>query len=94
MKKPIERPKQAVALKYRPERDDAPFIAAKGSRETARKIIEVAKSNGIPIQEDETLTTLLMNLDLGEAIPPELYQVVAEIFNFIYKLDRESDPNG
>lgn len=89
MKKPVEKPIRAVALRYRPEKDDAPYIAAKGSRETARKIIEAAKNNGVPIQEDETLTTLLMNLDLGEAIPPELYQVVAEVFSFIYQLDKE-----
>ena len=87
MKKSFESPKQAVALRYLPERDDAPYISAKGSRETALKIIETAKNNGIPIQEDETLTTLLMSLDIGEQIPPELYQVVAEIFSFIYQID-------
>jgi flagellar biosynthesis protein len=90
MKKPLEPQKQAVALRYRPDMDDAPIVTAKGSRETARKIIEVAKSHGIPVQEDETLITLLMNLDLGEAIPPELYQVVAEIFSFIYQIDKDA----
>ncbi|MGV3489433.1 MAG: EscU/YscU/HrcU family type III secretion system export apparatus switch protein [Tuberibacillus sp.] len=95
MKKPIEKPIQAIALKYRPEQDDAPYVAAKGSRETARKIIETAKRYGIPVQEDETLATLLMALDVGESIPPELYQVVAEIFSFIYKIDKDkgSDPD-
>jgi len=92
MKKHVEKQAQAVALRYRPDKDEVPYVAAKGSRETARKIIEVARKNGIPVQEDETLLTLLMQLDVGDAIPPELYQVVAEIFSFIYKIDRGSDP--
>jgi flagellar biosynthesis protein len=88
MKEVNDQPKQAVALRYRPDRDDAPYVSAKGVRETARKMIETAKLYGIPIQEDETLASLLMTLDIGEAIPPELYEVVAEVFRFIYSLDQ------
>ncbi|WP_077615065.1 EscU/YscU/HrcU family type III secretion system export apparatus switch protein [Caenibacillus caldisaponilyticus] len=86
--KASEQVKRAVALRYQADRDEAPKVVAKGTLETAKKIIETAKAHHIPIQEDETLVALLIQLDIGEAIPPELYQAVAEIFSFIYQLDK------
>lgn len=83
--------KKAVALSYQNEKDDAPRISAKGTGETAEKIISVAKSNDIPIQEDVNLVGLLSQLELNQKIPEELYEVVAEVFAFIYQLDKEQE---
>jgi flagellar biosynthesis protein len=80
--------KKAVALSYDPDLSDAPVVTAKGVGETAAKIIEAANIHHIPIQEDSTLVNLLGKLTVNEKIPQELYQAVAEVFSFIYKLDK------
>ncbi|HEU5138543.1 MAG TPA: EscU/YscU/HrcU family type III secretion system export apparatus switch protein [Bacillales bacterium] len=80
--------KQAVALTYEQEKRDAPYVSAKGEGELAEKIIRLAKEHEIPIQEDQSLVSLLAQLNLNDAIPPDLYQVVAEVFAFIYRLDQ------
>ncbi|GGE42027.1 hypothetical protein GCM10011391_21010 [Pullulanibacillus camelliae] len=83
--------KKAVALTYHADKDAAPKLTAKGIQETAEKIIALAKAHNIPIQQDETLVAMLSALDLGEAIPPELYQAVSEIFAFVYTMDKEME---
>lgn len=87
MNKKNER-KQAIALKYHKDSQTAPTVIAKGKGLTAENIIEVAKKKDIPIQEDRNLVELLGQLEINEAIPEELYEAVAEVFNFIYHLDR------
>ncbi len=84
-------PKQqaAAALEYQPSKSDAPRITAQGRGEMARRIIEEAMKAGVPIREDPTLVELLMRLDLDDAIPAELYQAVAEILFFIYRLNEQ-----
>ncbi|MBL5779196.1 EscU/YscU/HrcU family type III secretion system export apparatus switch protein [Bacillus sporothermodurans] len=79
---------QAIALKYQSEIQDAPKVIAKGKGLTAENIIEVAKEKNIPIQEDHNLVGLLSQLEINETIPEELYEAVAEVFAFIYRLDR------
>ncbi len=81
--------KKAVALSYKQDNDEAPRLSAKGAGDTAEKIIELAKKNNIPIQEDANLVGLLSQLELNQKIPSELYEVVAEIFAFIYQLDKD-----
>ncbi|HEX6923757.1 MAG TPA: EscU/YscU/HrcU family type III secretion system export apparatus switch protein [Bacillales bacterium] len=80
--------KQAVALNYEQDKHDAPHVSAKGQGEVAEKIIRLAKEHDIPIQEDQSLVSLLAQLNLNESIPPDLYEVVAEVFAFIYRLDQ------
>lgn len=81
----------AVALSYESKSDVAPKIAGKGKGDLAKRMIQIAKENQIPIQKDDTLVELLSKLEVNETIPEELYQVVAEIFSFIYKLDSLSE---
>lgn len=81
--------KEAVALTYQPETSDAPKVIAKGKGKIAENILVRAAENGIPIQEDVSLMELLGKLDINESIPEELYQAVAEVFAFVYQLDRE-----
>ena len=81
--------KTAAALKYAPPSDQAPQLIAKGQGVVADALIRKAQEAGIPIREDRDLVQLLLQLDLGEEIPEELYKVVAEILAFIYQIHKE-----
>ncbi|MFB6497455.1 FlhB-like flagellar biosynthesis protein [Bacillus haynesii] len=81
--------RRAVALHYDEMKDKAPKVVAKGSGYTAEKIIEEAQKAGVPIQEDATLVELMRHLELDDHIPEALYEIVAEIFSFVYKLDEK-----
>ena len=81
--------KRAVALKYDPHQDNAPRLAAKGMGVAAEKILELAAQKGIPIKEDPDLVFSLMELDWHEEIPPALYQVIAEILAFAYRMNQD-----
>ncbi len=81
----------AIALSYDSTKHSAPRLTAKGKGVVAENIIKIAKEQNIPIQDDPTLVELLSQLKINETIPEELYQVVAEIFAFIYKVDKKLD---
>lgn len=83
----INKKKTAVALSYDPE-ETAPKIIATGKGHLAEKIINTAKEADIPIHRNEALADTLSRLELGSNIPPELYEVVAEILVFVDKMDR------
>ena len=74
----------AVALHY--DRTGAPRVIAKGKGTIGAKIIEVARSHDIPIEENETLAGALSNVEIGDEIPVELYKAVAEVLIFVLKL--------
>lgn len=77
----------AVAVKYDPEIAEAPIVVAKGEDHLAGRIKEIAKENKIEIVENKPLARMLYaNVDVGQAIPPELYQAVAEVLAFVYHL--------
>jgi flagellar biosynthesis protein len=78
-------PKKVVALGYQADRDAAPRILAKGSGEMAERILQLAREHQIPLKEDPPLVEILSALDLHQEIPPELYQVVAEILAYVYR---------
>ena len=80
--------KKAVALKYDRGKDVAPKVTAKGRGAVADKILALARENRIPIEQDSTLMEALYRLDINEEIPEELYQVVAELLAFIYRMNR------
>jgi flagellar biosynthesis protein len=77
----------AAALRYEPEKDDAPRLVAKGRGKIAERIIELAREHGVTIYEDHELTEVLSRLDLNQMIPPELYYAVAEVLAFVYRLN-------
>lgn len=79
--------KVAVALAYDKE-EEAPRIVASGKGYLADKILEVAKESSVPIHTDEKLTNTLSKLELGDYIPKELYEVVAEVMLFVDKMDK------
>ena len=82
-----EKPKQAIALEYDPK-EDAPKVVASGREILAEKIINKAKEADIPIHQDDKLANTLSRLEIGEMIPPELYEVVAEILVFVDAMDK------
>ena len=77
--------KTAVAVAYEPG-DKAPKILASGKGEIAEEII--AKENDIPFYKDNKLAETLSKLEIGDTIPPELYEVVAEILVFVDDMDK------
>lgn len=83
--------KEAIALSYRPGENSGPQVVAKGKGQIADNILEKATLHNVPIYEDPNLVELLGQLDLNEAIPEELYQAVAEVFAFVYRLDRQKN---
>jgi len=80
---------KAVALRYDPEKDQAPVVIAQGRGYIAQRIRELARESGVPLKEDSELVEYLMALDLYQEIPPELYAVIAEILAFIYSMDKK-----
>ncbi|WP_449539993.1 EscU/YscU/HrcU family type III secretion system export apparatus switch protein [Ferdinandcohnia sp. Marseille-Q9671] len=80
---------KAVALSYDEKVDSEPKVVAKGRGIIADTIIEMAKEHKIPIKEDTNLVELLNKLQVNNAIPEDLFQVVAEVFAFIYNVDRD-----
>jgi flagellar biosynthesis protein len=74
----------AVALQY--DKKGAPRVVAKGKGTLGSKIVEIAKENDIPIQENEVLVGALSNVEIGDEIPAELYKAVAEVLIFVMKL--------
>lgn len=81
--------KAAVALKYNPDLNYAPVVVASGLGELAKKIVNIADENGVPIYRDDSTAALLVMLNSGEHIPPALYQIVAAIYaEVVLKADR------
>lgn len=81
-----DKPKTAVALAYQPG-DAAPKILATGKGAIADRIIEEAKKSNVPLHRDDKLADTLSKLEIGDMIPPELYEVVAEILVFVKNMD-------
>ncbi len=81
--------KKAVALKYDDTRNTAPVIVASGMGYMAEKIIETANENGVPVYEDNSLATILTQLELGSQVPDELYKAIVELY--LYFLDFAPD---
>ena len=79
--------KSAVALSYEPD-EQAPKVIAAGKGYIADRIISRAKNADIPLHKDEHLANTLSNLEIGSYIPPQLYEIVAEILIFTDKMDQ------
>ena len=85
----------AVALRYEPDKYDAPDIVAKGEDYLAQKIKEVARENHVEIVENKPLARMLYhNVDLGAQVPPELFQAVAEVLAMVYSMRGTNPPTA
>jgi flagellar biosynthesis protein len=79
---------KAVAMRYDQESNDAPVVTAKGEGLLARRIVEIARAADVPVVEDAALVSALLSLELGQEIPVELYEAVARILAWIYRLEK------
>ncbi len=82
--------KKAVALKYEPERDNAPRVVAKGQGLLAEKILALARENGVPIKEDASLVEALSRLEVEAEVPQELYEAVATVLAWAWHLNQKA----
>ncbi|WP_223700250.1 EscU/YscU/HrcU family type III secretion system export apparatus switch protein [Sutcliffiella deserti] len=85
--------KKAVALSYDKSKQAAPIVSAKGKGLVAENIIQEAIKHRIPIQEDPALIEMLLELELNKSIPEELYEIIAEVLSFVYKLHEKEKEN-
>ncbi|TBU81949.1 flagellar biosynthesis protein FlhB [Pseudomonas daroniae] len=83
-------PRQAIALTY--DGQNAPNLSAKGDDELAETILAIARAHDVPIYENAELVRLLARLELGEAIPEQLYRCIAEIIAFAWYLKGKYPP--
>ena len=79
----------AIAMKYERGVDEAPMVLAKGENLFAQRIKQVAKENGVPIVENKLVARMLYKAGQpGKAIPAEMYQSVAEILAYVYRVHK------
>lgn len=79
----------AVALRYDSKKMNAPIVVAKGQRLVAERIKEIARKSGVPIVENKPVArALFADVEIGHPVPVELYQAIAEILAFVYRLKR------
>lgn len=82
----------AVAVRYHKDVDEAPVVVAKGADYLAQRIKEIARENRVEIVENKPLARMLYhNVDIGAEIPPELYQMVAEVLVYVYNLTGKTE---
>ncbi len=79
---------KAVSLRYAHGRDNAPILSAKGEGSVAEQILQLAFANGIKVRKDSDLAEILMAVDVDSEIPLEAFAAVAEILNYIYRINR------
>ncbi len=79
----------AISLKYPPEAD-APFITAKTSGALAKRMIEIAHENDIPVVEDDITANVLSLHQIGECIPESTWEAIAKVFAFIKEIEKQS----
>lgn len=84
--------KKAVALTYDEERHAAPVIVASGTGYMAERIIETAQEAGVPVYEDNSLATVLTQLELGSEIPEQLYQAIVDIYVYFLNFADKKNP--
>jgi len=88
----FDKHKKAIAIKYDKEQGDAPVVLASGKGQIAEQIIKAAREAGLEITQDADLAELLAKVSVGTEIPVELYQAVAEVLSFVYRVNKRQQP--
>lgn len=78
----------AAVIRFNEREDQAPTVVAQGRGQLAAKIIELAKKNNVQMEEDAGLVQNLLDIDLGDNIPPQLYSVMAEVLLMIEEMEK------
>lgn len=81
--------KGALALGYDIKKNEAPKVIAKGFGEIAEKILKIAQENKILVHNDQLLFDSLYRLEVGEEIPVKMYQIIAELLAYVYKMNNQ-----
>lgn len=89
MAEPKKKPLRAVALRYDQGQDEAPTVVASGQGAVAEKIVEKARESGVAVQQNAELAEALSQVELGQAIPEQLYPVVAEVLVFVSRMNKK-----
>lgn len=84
-KRPMQ--KEAVAIRYDRGKEDAPRVIAKGKGFVAEQLLAIAKKHAVPVYQNQSVAQLLMAVELDREIPPELYQAVANVLAYVYRLE-------
>lgn len=84
------RARSAVALSY--DGKGAPNISAKGKGEAAERMLEIARTNDVPVKEDPVLAAALSEIPLGDQVPEALFQAVAEVLAYVYSINDTATP--
>ncbi len=79
-------PRKAIALRYWAGLP-APFIAAKGAGEAARRLVAIARDAGVPVLEEAGLAEAVFPIDLGDYVPEECFEIVARVFAFVKSIE-------
>ncbi|GAF66302.1 EscU/YscU/HrcU family type III secretion system export apparatus switch protein [Alkalihalobacillus trypoxylicola] len=80
--------KSAAVIRYDEQNEEAPRVVAQGRGMVANQIIQMAKEHDIDLQTEPSLLSNLLEVDLGEQIPPQLYSVMAEVLLLIEKMEK------
>ena len=80
-------PRVAVALRYLAGADDAPRVVARGRGEIADRILALAREHGVPVHPDRDLVEALAALDVGAQVPPKLYEALAEVLAYVFRVN-------
>ncbi len=84
-----KKPKIAVALTYKQEKDRAPVVTATGQGRIAERIISLAREHGVPVEENTSLAQALSKINPGQEIPAELYEAVAILLSYVLDMDTQ-----
>ncbi len=79
---------KAVAIKY-PENAELPFVSAKAKGELAKKLIEIAEKQKIPVVKNITAANILSVQEIGSAIPENTWEIIAKIFAAVVECDKK-----
>lgn len=88
---------KAAALRYSQDAPgSAPVVVASGLGYVAQKIVDVAQESGVPVYQDDSLASLLSQMEAGSKIPPELYQAIVDIYVYFlnYSLPKQPAPKA
>lgn len=93
MSHPLDNRQSAVALSYA-DKTKAPVVVAKGYGVVAESIMREARANGLYVHASADLVKLLMQVDMDQQIPPQLYLAVAELMAWIYRLEGDAESSA
>lgn len=82
--------KRAVALKYDESTDKSPVVIASGAGYCVDRVIHIAEENGVPIYQDDSLSMMLSQLEVGKEIPDALFETIVDIYVYFLNFNKDN----